>query len=334
MCKQILKKVSLNNIKVKPLTKEQLIISVDRLTRFKRGKYFRVFSEILSSNLIFPKYKKYEIENMDPKELRDIAQYVINLSLENMGYVCDGEFSINKKIFEYENSIFNLDEYTKTLVDNKIDYKSFIELVNKDSVKNLRWLKALASDENIENIRYKDELCFPIKEVIIVEGATEEILLPEFAKVCGYNFDKEGVYVISAGGKNQVVKMYYNLIEYLKLPIFVLLDKDAKENLDEITPRLRKTDRIHLLECGEFEDLLPLNLVVRTIEDEFSNISIIEKDLLNSNEPRTKILEEFFRTRGMHEFKKAEFAGMVKNNIMTKNDASPEILRIVDEIKR
>ena len=128
--------------------------------------------------------------------------------------------------------------------------------------------------------------------------------------------------------------MYYNLVEYLKLPIFVLLDKDAKENLAEITPRLRKIDRIHLLECGEFEDLLPSDLVSRTIEEEFSNISIIEKDLLNSTEPRTKVLEEFFRTRGMHEFKKAEFAGMVKNRISSKSDVSPEIVRIIDEIKR
>ena len=175
---------------------------------------------------------------------------------------------------------------------------------------------------------------FPVEKVIIVEGATEEILLPEFGKICGYDFDKEGIYVLSAGGKNQVVKMYYKLVEDLKLPIFVLLDKDAKENLDEITPRLRKIDRIHLLECGEFEDLLPQSLIDRTIEYEFSNISIIENDLLNSKEPRTKVLEEFFRTRGMHEFKKAEFAGMIKNHIKSKSDVSPEIVRIIDEIRR
>ena len=140
--------------------------------------------------------------------------------------------------------------------------------------------------------------------------------------------------MISAGGKNQVVKMYYKLVDYLKLPMFVLLDNDAKENLDEITPRLREIDRIHLLECGEFEDLLPQSLVNRTIEYEFSNISIIEKDLLSSTGPRTKVLEEFFRTRGMHEFKKAEFAGMIKSRINSISDVSPEIERIINEIKR
>ena len=324
----------MDNIKIKPLTKEQLIISIDRLTRFKRGKYLRVFCDILTSNLISPKYKKYEIEDMEPEKLRDLAQYVINFSLENLGYVCDGDFSLNKKILDYENSVFELDNDTKILIDNKIDYKSFINLIGDNSVKNLRWLKVFATEKDMEKARVEYSLGFPVKEVIIVEGATEEILLPEFAKICGYDFDKEGIYVISAGGKNQVVKMYYKLVEYLKLPIFVLLDKDAKENLEEIIPRLRKIDRIHLLECGEFEDLLTHDLINRTIEYEFSNISIIEKDLLNSDEPRTKVLEEFFRTRGMHEFKKAEFAGMVKNNIKSTSDVSPEIMRIIEEIKR
>ena len=323
-----------NIVKVKPLTKDQLIISTDRLTRFKNGKYFRVFSDIITSNLIEPKYKKFELETMKADELRDLAQYIINYSLESLGYSCDGDFSVNKKLYEYENSVYDLDEYTKTLVDNKIDFKSFVNLIGENAVKNLLWLKHLANGDDIEKARYEKSLRFPVKEVIIVEGATEEILLPEFAKICGYDFDKEGIYVLPAGGKNQVVKMYYELVESLRLPIFVLLDKDAKENLEEITPRLRKIDRIHLLECGEFEDLLPKSLIIRTIEYEFSNISIIEKDMLNSGEPMTKILEEFFRTRGMHEFKKAEFAGMVKNNIKSEKDVSAEIIGIIEEIKR
>ena len=320
----------MDNIKVKPLTKEQLIISTDRLTRFKKGKYLRVFCDIITSNLIYPKYKKFELEQMEAAELRDLAQFIINSSLENSGYVCEGDFGVNKKLLEYETSVSKLDEYTKTL----IDYKSLVKLIDDNAVKNLRWLKALAETDDIKQARRDFSLGFPVEKVIIVEGATEEILLPEFGKICGYDFDKEGVYILSAGGKNQVVKMYYKLVEDLKLPIFVLLDKDAKENLDEITPRLRKIDRIHLLECGEFEDLLPQNLINRTIEYEFSNISIIEKDLLNSKEPRTKVLEEFFRTRGMHEFKKAEFAGMIKNRIKSESDVSPEIVRIIDEIRR
>ncbi len=66
---------------------------------------------------------------------------------------------------------------------------------------------------------------------------------------------------------------------------------------------------------------------------ELSNISIIEKEMLNEDAPKVKILEEVFRTRGMHEFKKVEFAQMVKKNILSDEDISAEIREIIDEIK-
>lgn len=324
----------MKNIKVKPLTKEKLIISIDRLTRFKRGKYLRVFCDLITGNLIEPKYKKNELEKMPPVELKNLAQYIINFSLESMGYKADNDYSINEKLYIYENSISKLDDYTKVLIDNKIDYKSFINMVNDKSVKNLKWLKALNYEDDIKKLREEQFLGFPVELVVIVEGATEETLLPEFGRILNFNFDKNGIYIIPAGGKNQVVKLYYELAESIKLPIFVLLDKDAKENLEEIKPKLRDIDKIHLLKCGEFEDLLPTDLISRTITDEYGNISIIENDMLNTNISRVKTLEEFFKTRGMHEFKKAEFAQMIKAHIRDKFDISPEIAEIIKEIKQ
>ncbi len=325
----------MNNVKVKPLTKEQLTISIDRLTRFKNPevKYLRVFGELITNNLIQPKYKKSDIEKMDSEEVKALAELIINYSLENFGLKKDDDYVINQRLYNYEKSVFALNENIENLLKNKINYKAFVTLIDENSPKNLKWLKALGNSKNIKQERFEDSLRFPIEKVVIAEGATEETLLPEFAKRCGYDFDKEGIYVLSAGGKNQVVKLYYRLVESLKLPIFVLLDKDAKENLEEIKPKLRPIDKIHLLACGEFEDLLPLELVQRTLDYQLNNISMMEKEMLNAPEPRVKILEEVFKTRGMHEFKKVEFAQMVKKNIETENDISDEIREIINEIK-
>lgn len=325
----------MNNVKVKPLTKEQLTISIDRLARFKNPevKYLRVFGELITNNLIQPKYKKSDIEKMDSEEVKALAELIINLSLENFGLKKDDDYVINQRLYNYEKSVFALNENIENLLKNKINYKAFVTLIDENSPKNLKWLKALGNSKNIKQERFEDSLRFPIEKVVIAEGATEETLLPEFAKRCGYDFDKEGIYVLSAGGKNQVVKLYYRLVESLKLPIFVLLDKDAKENLEEIKPKLRPIDKIHLLACGEFEDLLPLELVQRTLDYQLNNISMMEKEMLNAPEPRVKILEEVFKTRGMHEFKKVEFAQMVKKNIETENDISDEIREIINEIK-
>lgn len=325
----------MNNVKVKPLTKEQLTISIDRLTRFKNPevKYLRVFGELITNNLIQPKYKKSDIEKMDSEEVKNLAEFIINYSLENLGLPKDEDYIINQRLYDYEKSVYIISENIKKFLKNKINYKAFVTLIDENSPKNLKWLKALGSPMDIKQERFKNSLRFPVEKVVIAEGATEETLLPEFAKRCGYDFDKEGIYVLSAGGKNQVVKLYYRLVDSLKLPIFVLLDKDAKENLEEIKPKLRPIDKIHLLACGEFEDLLPLELVQRTLDYQLNNISMMEKEMLNAPEPRVKILEEVFKTRGMHEFKKVEFAQMVKKNIKTNADISNEICEIINEIK-
>lgn len=325
----------MNNVKVKPLTEEQLTISIDRLTRFKNPevKYLRVFGELITNNLIQPKYKKSDIEKMDSEEVKNLAELIINYSLENLGLPKDEDYIINQRLYDYEKSVYIISENIEKFLKNKINYKAFVTLIDENSPKNLKWLKALGSPMDIKQERFKNSLRFPVEKVVIAEGATEETLLPEFAKRCGYDFDKEGIYVLSAGGKNQVVKLYYRLVDSLKLPIFVLLDKDAKENLEEIKPKLRPIDKIHLLACGEFEDLLPLELVQRTLDYQLNNISMMEKEMLNAPEPRVKILEEVFKTRGMHEFKKVEFAQMVKKNIKTNADISDEICEIINEIK-
>lgn len=327
----------MENIKIKPLTKEQLIISIDRLTRFKdtETKYLRVFKDILTSNLLFPKFKKAELDKLNYSELKNFAEYIINFSLEQLGYSTESDFSINKYLYDYENSVFKLDENTQILLQNRINYSAFVNLLKEENnPQNLRWLKAISEKQNIEQARKENGLKFPIEEVLIVEGATEETLLPEFARKCGFDFDKEGIYILSAGGKNQVVKLYYALVEKLKLPIFVLLDKDAAQNREYILTKLRDSDKVHLLECGEFEDLLPIELVERTLEYELNNISIIEQEMITTEESMVKNLEEVFKTRGMHEFKKVEFAQMVKRNILTDADISPEIRTIVEEIKK
>lgn len=325
----------MKNSKVKPLTKSQIIISIDRLTRFKNTetKYLRVFKDILTQNLIEPKFKKTDLEKMDYSELRNWAEFVINYSLGMAGLTLENDYLINQRLLNYENSVFENNKNVQELLNNKINYKACLSYIDEKSPKNLLWLKNLEISSDIRKSRFDNSLRFPVEKVVIAEGATEETLLPEFAKRCGYDFDKEGIYILSAGGKNQVVKLYYQLVESLKLPIFVLLDKDAKENLEEIQPKLRDIDKIHLLDCGEFEDLLPIKLVERTLDYELKNISMLEKEKLNEDIPRVKFLEEVFKTRGMHEFKKVEFAQMVKKNIKHEEDISPEVVEIIDEIR-
>ncbi|MGN1154142.1 MAG: hypothetical protein ACI4S3_08940, partial [Candidatus Gastranaerophilaceae bacterium] len=84
-------------MKFKPLTENQIIISVDRLTRFKptEEKYIRVFKDIIVSNLIEPKYKKNELLNISYDKMRDIVVEIFNSSFESDNTY---NLSLNKKL--------------------------------------------------------------------------------------------------------------------------------------------------------------------------------------------------------------------------------------------
>ena len=316
-------------MKCKKLTNEQIIISLDRLTRFKktRDKYLRVYTDIILSSLYEPVIRKNDILKMGYDKITEIVSDIFNYTLGDTN-----DYEINKKLEEYENSIFINDSKTKLLLKNRINYKAALDILPQDIPINLRWLKSLQNDTNLRQNREINLLKFPVEKVILVEGITEEILLPAFARFLEHDFYAKGIQVIAAGGKNQVVKMYYKLAEELKIPIFVLLDKDAEENIRQIEPKLRNGDKIHLVSCGEFEDLLSKSLIVKTVNSHFRNfLSITEADLL-SNIPTARILEELFKTKGLHEFKKAEFAKLVRENINSISDISNEISAIINEI--
>jgi len=315
--------------KIKPLTKEQILISIDRLTRFKEPerRYMRVFEEIITGNLIEPKLKKTDIENLDYAEITRLATEIINYSLQTLGLELKEDYSINAQIYDYEKTIFHLTERQEVFLKNKINYAAAVELIEEGAVFNLRWLKSLANSKCSAENRAAN--LYPVEKVLLVEGITEEILLPEFAKRLGFDFKKNGVFVISAGGKNQVVKYFYRFAECLKIPIFVLLDSDAKENFSQIQPRLREGDYVHVISKGEFEDILPKTLVKKTINYETEYISMGDTASLENASSTVEFLEEFFRTRGLHEFKKAEFAQFVKENISGPDDISAEIKEII-----
>lgn len=341
-------------MKYKLLTKEQIIISLDRLTRFKntKEKYLRVFIDVLITSLLEPKLKRAELECLDCSLLSKYVSEIFNSSLKAIK-----QNSIDSKnissfmrdfLCNYENNIFINDDDTQKLLNNNIDYYNAFSLIDEDSPINLKWFSTIANffvinkssldfqepdaHNFIVSLRENNLLKFPIEKVILVEGITEEILLPVFSKFLGLDFYAKGLQIIAAGGKNQVVKKYYELSQELKIPIFVLLDKDAEENIIQIKPKLRENDRIHLVSCGEFEDLLPKSLIIKTVNEHFKNFLKITEDDLLSDLPTAKVLDELFKTKGLHEFKKAEFAKLVKEKISSLEDVSDEIKTVIEEI--
>ena len=189
----------MENFKYKLLTYEELLISLDRLSRFKlpEESYNRVFNSIILKCLIKPKYSKTEVEQLSGEEASKIVKIIWNKSIEKIFGKQKYENKINLLKYLVNYSFTNIDEKTKKLVNTNIKIRELIKSIDYEtSPINLKFLykniDAKNKNEILEN-RKKHGIKFPISKLIIVEGITEEILLPVFAKKLNYNFDNEGI---------------------------------------------------------------------------------------------------------------------------------------------
>lgn len=328
-------------MKYKIIPKEYIKICIDRLTRFKPvyERYERVFCDILNKFLIS------DLKNEFNKEaLNDIDKLCVMVSeIFNASVPFEYDPYISDVIFEEENKAFNLENNEIKFLKTKLNFTGAIKYLSDEKLPlNLEWLKVKEINREKENHALREQNCclFPVKKVILTEGATEEILLSKFALKLGYDFNKEGVFVLGAGGKNQVARKYYKMVDEIKLPVFILLDCDAGETRDLILTKLRPQDRVYLIKAGEFEDILSLELIIKSINANFSNNLHCCKNDFDLNLKMTKNLHNLFKNKGFGEYKKAEFAKMVKSYLDNTHETdfsseiSSEIVKIIDEIKK
>ncbi len=334
----MIKEINIEEIKFLPVKPADLLLSLDRLTRFKNPKikYYRVFSGLLCRYLLEPKLSKQAIEFLEVDILKKLVEKIWNDSVNKYVPKSKTDYSLNKLINDELYSLYNMTDDITSLIDIKINIDGVLDLIDNpfEQPINIRRLLAVRKYKISPMVLRKEfALRFPIEKVVLTEGITEEILLPVFSKLSGYDFDKNGVKLISAGGKNQVAKLYCELKDELKLPIFILLDADAVETSQNIQKVLRPVDSIYLIKHGEFEDIFSLNLIKRTINKRFKNICESRISDYKRNEPMTKILSDFFRVHELGDFQKADFAKELAQNVKYDTDLTEEILLIVDEIK-
>ena len=269
--------------------------------------------------------------------LRELIERVWNSSVEAVfGKTLCWEKDIKKVLLTEIDDTYNLSDEIRFLVSAGLKISPILFSLRKecDLPINLKRLVYLSQDiDNSLLLRKKFALRFPVEKVVLCEGITEEILLPKFAKLAGFDFESNGIKLIGAGGKNQVAKLYYELKDELKLPIFILLDADAKPTSELISPKLRDGDRIYLIQNGEFEDIFSLNLIKRTINHSFKNICECIISDFKSDIPMTKVLTEFYRKNELGDFQKADFAKALADTLKYKTDLTDEILSLIEAIK-
>ncbi|HEY9676514.1 MAG TPA: TOPRIM nucleotidyl transferase/hydrolase domain-containing protein [Drouetiella sp.] len=175
--------------------------------------------------------------------------------------------------------------------------------------------------------------------VVIVEGPTEELLLPKFAQTLGTDLKSFAVMIVSAGGAKQVARHYLLLRDIAAVPIVCLLDKDAEEQATIISDSIRDCDKLFVLQSGEIEDTFEasafaryLNLYLETMPGSLQSVSA--KDF-PTGVARKSLLAKLWKSRKLGDFDKIDFAETIAKNIRTASDVPAEfhaVLKFLVEV--
>jgi len=324
------------DIKYKLLSFDELVINLDRLSRFKlpEDAFGRVFSSVILKHLINPAYSKQDFLKEDACIIADIVKKIWNESVKaECGASQSKNSSINLLKYLTESSFKNIDGRTRVFIDTDLDIYPLLKKINYDKAPlNLKFLiKAAETSDDADyfKIREKYSLCFPVSKLLIAEGITEEILLPVFADKLNKNFNKNGIYILGAGGKSKSPALYMKLRDRLKIPAVLLFDKDAEEICSELEKTLLPKDKYILIEHGEFEDILPAELIKRSLDNEYQLLSPVSSADLEQNKKMCANLENFYRTRALGSFKKAKFAKIIAENVKYDTDVTADIQKII-----
>lgn len=182
------------------------------------------------------------------------------------------------------------------------------------------------------SLRKKVNLNAPQTILLLVEGITEELVLPKIAKVLSYDFNADGLYLLSAGGKNQVARLYNEYKDQVNIPIAILLDSDAIEIIDWLKATINSKDKFFIIPNGEFEDILPKELICKSLNKEFMLSPGIKISDIDENKSTTKQLINIWKQWGLGDFSKSQFASIIATNLDDPKYVSKEIKNIIEGI--
>lgn len=73
---------------------------------------------------------------------------------------------------------------------------------------------------------------FFAKKVILVEGPTEKLALPEYLRQVGFDLLERGIEILSVGGKGNLAK-WWRLFTLYEIPTYIIFDNDADDDKNE-----------------------------------------------------------------------------------------------------
>ncbi len=200
------------------------------------------------------------------------------------------------------------------------------------------WLKSMLPlvrqwiSERFPQFSQAAQISRPVRQLILVEGNTEALLLPVFGELIGRDFNRHGIHVMAVGGKNQMLEQYVHYSRQVSIPIRIILDHDAMPLLPALNQYRREMDSFTVIETGEFEDLYPLNLILKTINETYHPDLQVTAEAFQEPLPRVRQLQKVWQDYGLGVFDKIEFAEHLILVLRDMDVLPPEVEAFLSEI--
>jgi hypothetical protein len=169
--------------------------------------------------------------------------------------------------------------------------------------------------------------------IVLVEGQSELIVLPHFARLKGQSLESMGALIIASGGAKQVVRRYLTMKDVLSIPIVCVFDGDAEDSSVMIEEALRDRDGLFCLEASELEDTYSYEQLVKILNLQFvQNGQTLASESFDipRDGPRKNALNKLFRSRGLGDFDKIAFAKSTVDLALSWEDVPLEMSRVID----
>jgi hypothetical protein len=302
----------LDDASILAATTVNIILSLEDARRFSLAT-FGQWEHMISQSA--PAGKKSKGHSPDPEmEKRSALSAQLQPELKKLTADIDGEASRQSWVMHAGNAVpdwelltgdgpWDEDARAKILADLFLHVKSH----RGDSLQNLQ--KHFHKEISLR--RKQLPASFMPSLLLLVEGGTEAVLLPHLARLINRDFDALAVMVTSVGGSKQMARRYLELKDSIVLPIVIVVDRDAEEQIEMLSDALRDQDRLHTWSDGEIEDTFQIDVLVRHLNfyaRSCGSTMLIQSDDFRSGVRRTQMLDKLWRQSGLGDFDKIGFA--------------------------
>jgi len=206
-----------------------------------------------------------------------------------------------KKLFKYLKKLSkNMQIWISTqspffLNRNEIDNTWTVSRENNET-KILRLMDKVELKKTILELGVKPGDLLFADALLLVEGTTEEDVIPEWARTLGIDLDELGISILSIRGAEKgkyCLKMWKEITRSAQIPLFILLDAHARDEAQELIEQgLIDRDRCVVLNVTSIEENYPKKYVLKAIKEEWG-IQMSSSELENTKAETIKnALEE------------------------------------------